>query len=95
MDMTMGKRIKIARQRLNMTQDELAGALGVTYQSVSQWERDLGGPGPERIPGLRRVLKVTYAWLMEGADAPPAPTDDAVLAENARSELYSVRRGAA
>jgi transcriptional regulator with XRE-family HTH domain len=93
--MSMGQRIKIARQRLNMTQDELAGALGVKYQSVSQWERGLGGPGPERIPALRRALKVTYAWLMEGTGAPPAPTDAAVLAENARSKRYSTRRGAA
>ena len=34
-----GKRISECRQNLNMTQEMLAGRIGVTPQALSKWER--------------------------------------------------------
>ena len=35
----IGKKIKTARTEKNMTQMNLADALGISYQAVSNWER--------------------------------------------------------
>lgn len=37
--MKVSKRIKEARMSKNMTQMNLADAMGVSYQAVSNWER--------------------------------------------------------
>ncbi len=73
--MMLGDRIKAARLRLDPkpTQGDIAEQLGVSTQAVSQWERGEDTPSAERIPALRRVLKVTYNWLMEGKGPPPDP----------------------
>lgn len=83
--MTLGKRIKAARERLNPkpTQEQLGDKLGVTDKAVSGWERDMAVPEHAKMPELRRVLCVTYAWLMEGGDTPPPAVDDPeVVMEN-------------
>lgn len=82
--MTLGQRIKTARERLRpkMTQPALAAVLGVTYQAVSEWERGDAKPEVDKIPMLRFKLRVTYAWLHTGQDAPPDPNAPAVLLDD-------------
>lgn len=82
-DMSLGKRIQAARKRLHpkLTQREIAEKFGITYQAVSQWERDEGSPELEKLPALARLLKVPVTWLLEGKGAPPSPDDVAVLLE--------------
>lgn len=38
MKLTIGKNLKRLRREKNITQDQLADILGVSYQSVSRWE---------------------------------------------------------
>lgn len=38
MELTLGNQIKELRKQKNMTQEQLAEALGLTAQSVSKWE---------------------------------------------------------
>jgi transcriptional regulator with XRE-family HTH domain len=52
---TSGERIIAARQRLGMTQKELARTLGVDPTTVGRWERGTGKPSKgleERIEGF-------------------------------------------
>ncbi len=39
--MSIGNRIKNARKNINLTQEQIADSLNVSYQAVSSWERDL------------------------------------------------------
>lgn len=82
--MTLGNRIRIARKRLKpeMTQKALADAFGISDKAVSAWERDETVPEPDKMPKLRRLLRVTYAWLYEGTGAPPDPDDHEVRMED-------------
>ena len=41
---TIGARIAKRRKDLGMTQEDLAGKLGVSAQAVSKWENDVSGP---------------------------------------------------
>jgi transcriptional regulator with XRE-family HTH domain len=54
---TLGERIVATRQRLGMTQKELARALGVDPTTVGRWERGTGKPSKgleERVEGFLR-----------------------------------------
>ena len=51
--------IKRLRKEKNITQEELAKVLNVTYQSVSRWENDLAYPDVELIPLIASYFDVT------------------------------------
>lgn len=73
-DMTLGKRIKAARERLDgLTQAKLGEHFGVTDKSVSGWERDQDRPDIDKLGKLARILKVPTRWLLEGKGPPPPP----------------------
>ena len=39
--MTIGEKIRELRKNANLTQETLAAALNISYQSVSKWESNL------------------------------------------------------
>lgn len=71
--MTLGNRIKRARERLGLTQKDVADAFRIADQAVSGWERDKDRPDIEKIPRLSQLLKVPCSWLLNGAGEPPDP----------------------
>lgn len=91
-DMHIGNRIRLARKRFKpeITQIALGVALGTTDAAVSGWERG-GRPDPERLPQLRRILRVTYVWLLEGNGDPPSPDDPQVRYEDMAADLEAAR----
>lgn len=89
--MTLGNRIKAARNRLGMTQEQLGDALGVTKQAVYRWEQDLDYPAG-RVPKLRRTLRVTFSWLHGGEGPAPDPGDPAVIYEDLQADRYEEMR---
>ncbi|TNH41494.1 XRE family transcriptional regulator [Photorhabdus luminescens] len=62
---TMHKRIKQARLAKKLTQAELADMLGVTPQSVQQWESSTE-PRKSRLTALASILDVDVNWLLFG-----------------------------
>lgn len=72
--MTIGKRIRAARARLDMGQEQLAEAVGVTKQAVYEWEVKGKAPQADKVAALRQALRVTFAWLLAG-DGPPPDKD--------------------
>lgn len=68
--MSIGSRIKQARQAAGISQADLAEAMGITRSACSQWESDQGtGPRRERLEVLAAELGVSYEWLATGRDA--------------------------
>lgn len=53
--MTLGERIKSARRECGMTQKDLADKTGMTYQQISQYERN------ERQPKVETLVRISNA----------------------------------
>ncbi len=74
----IGQRISALRRSRNMTQQELAEHLGISFQAVSSWERGNAMPDIAKLPELARMFSVTVDWLIGSPDAvadkqPPRP----------------------
>ena len=67
--MNIAKRIKQARIDRNMTQMNLADAMGVSFQAVSNWERGNSMPDISKLADLCAALDITVNDLL-GIDAP-------------------------
>jgi transcriptional regulator with XRE-family HTH domain len=65
----VGAAIRQARLAARLSQEDLAGALGVRQSSVSQWERGTTAPATCHLLGLLRVLGALLARLLLGEDA--------------------------
>lgn len=60
----IGSRISGCRQNRNMTQEELAGRIGVTPQAVSKWERGQSVPDTILLADLCQILGVSADYLL-------------------------------
>lgn len=91
---TFGDRMAAARERLGLTQAQLAQRLGVKAQTIAAWEQDRSEPRANRLQMLAGMLNVSMVWLMtgagEGVAAPESgPPESALLA--ALGELRETR----
>ena len=64
MKLTIGENIRNFRKKNDLTQEELADRLGVTYQSISRWENGATYPDLELIPAIAETLSVTIDELL-------------------------------
>ena len=60
---SMGAIIARRRKELGLTQEQLAGALNISYQAVSKWENELSSPDISTLPLLADTLGLTLDEL--------------------------------
>jgi len=66
--MSIGEKIKWMRNDRNMSQTELADALGVSRQAVTKWESDAGVPDIDNLKAIAKLFKTTTdALIMDEA----------------------------
>ncbi len=75
--MTLGERISSLRAEKNMSQGDLADALGVSRQSVSKWETDASVPELAKLVQLAELFGVTLDYLAGRGAAPDQPGPEA------------------
>jgi transcriptional regulator with XRE-family HTH domain len=68
-DKHVGSRMRMRRLMLDMSQTEVADALGVTFQQVQKYEKGTGGLGASRLQRISKILQVPVAFLFEGVPA--------------------------
>ena len=67
---SIGRRIAELRKKANMTQMELADNMGITFQSISNWERGNTMPDISKLPelaGTERLIKIESAPIKKAA----------------------------
>ena len=79
--MLRSERVKARRRQLNITQKELADALGIKQAQVSRYESFESEPQLERLYDLAKALKTTPDYLPGKIDEPEIkmPSNLAVL----------------
>ncbi len=64
--MNIGGNIKQLRQQLNLTQEQVALKLGVSYQAVSKWENNANTPDIALLPKIADLFGVSIDSLFTG-----------------------------
>lgn len=64
--MSIGERITELRKKQEMSQGQLADAMGVSRQAVSKWENDQTSPDTIRLIQLAEVLDSDVEYLATG-----------------------------
>lgn len=78
--MNIGDRIKTRRTELGLTVVCVAKYVGVTVQSVYQWESgDTKGLKPANLVAVAECLKTTEKWLATGKEPKSRPLTDRAL----------------
>jgi transcriptional regulator with XRE-family HTH domain len=77
-DRHVGARIRLRRQELGMSQEELGRAIDLTFQQVQKYERGINRIGAGRLYRIAGALGVPITWFFEGLPDPareptPAP----------------------
>jgi len=93
--MSIGNRIRKRRQILEMTQKELAEAIGVTPQHISAIEQDKRDPSLSSLGKLAEELGATIDYLVSGkesviTDTIPAIKGDKKLKLKAKKALIAL-----
>lgn len=71
--MTLGEKIKEARKRCELSQEQLAEKMAVSRSAVAKWEAGNGLPDVDNLKALARLLNVSVDELLddgEGLDEP-------------------------
>ena len=71
---TFGDRLVAAREKANLSQQDLAKRLGVKNSTIKSWENDNSEPRANRLSMLAGLLNVSITWLISaegsGVEAP-------------------------
>jgi transcriptional regulator with XRE-family HTH domain len=88
---TLGGRITRARDLAGLTLDEAASRIGVTADTLAEWETDRSEPRANKIMTLAGVLGVSPAWLISGAGEAPQSQNMAVAVDEMTGEINRLR----
>ena len=72
-DQHVGRRVRMRRLMLAMSQEKLAAALGLTFQQVQKYERGANRIGASRLQHLSHILQVPVSFFFEDAPNASAP----------------------
>lgn len=64
----IGRKIKAARERAGLTQEDLAERMEVSRQAVSKWENGSSEPSTANLLALAKLYGVDLGALLEGVE---------------------------
>ena len=64
MNLLIGENIKRIRRERDLTQEEVAAHLGISFQSISKWERGDGYPDITMLPSLANYFEISIDELL-------------------------------
>jgi transcriptional regulator with XRE-family HTH domain len=64
-DVHVGKRLKLRRTLVGMSQEKLGELLGVTFQQIQKYERGTNRMGSSRLFAIGRILNTPVSWFFE------------------------------
>ncbi|MCI8359904.1 MAG: helix-turn-helix transcriptional regulator [Clostridiales bacterium] len=86
-----GERLKALRQSRSLSQEYLARNVGVTKQSVCNWENDNIMPSVEMTTKLARFFRVSTDYLLGLDDTAPSQAQYIEVSDLSRDELKHIQ----
>lgn len=72
-DVHVGKRLRLKRTLLGLSQEYIGNAIGVTFQQIQKYERGVNRMGASRLYDFSRVMSVPVSFFFEGYEASTSP----------------------
>ena len=66
-DKQVGKRVRMRRLMLDMSQEKLGNELGITFQQVQKYEKGTNRISASRLLEMSRILQVPVPFFFDGA----------------------------
>ena len=85
-DLHVGRRIRLRRRTIGLSQERLAEALGLTFQQVQKYERGVNRVSASKLYEIARILRAPITSFFEGL-AEPETLDRAVVRENGGADF--------
>src|SRR5487761_1351761 len=86
-DVHIGECLRVARQARDLSQEELARALGVTFQQVQKYEKGINRISAGRLFEAAHALDQPMTFFFEGLKPPQA-----ARAKNRQSSVPAAKR---
>tara|TARA_B100000315_G_scaffold19406_1_gene17059 strand:- start:42 stop:404 length:363 start_codon:yes stop_codon:yes gene_type:complete len=100
----LGKKLRMRRLYLGLTQTKVANAINVTFQQIQKYEKGTNGVSSSRLMQLSNFLKVPVTYFYEDYVGSQAPVDSSVedlnysfliktfgkLSENQKSKIIRI-----
>ena len=101
MELMIGEKLKKLRRNRDLTQEEVATHLGISYQAISKWERGDGYPDITMLPALANYFAVSVDELIGMEEITSASKLDeiietskiAVTLDNCSKRWYNMSQG--
>lgn len=77
LDLFVGQQVRRRRQQLDISQQELAAQLGISFQQLQKYERGANRISAGRLFEMSKILQVEIGWFFDGA----SPLAESVPAE--------------
>ena len=87
-DKHVGSRVRMRRLMLDMSQVDVANALGLTFQQVQKYEKGANRIGASRLQHISQILQVPVPFFFEGAPAASGVRQAAKGTADAPSPAY-------
>lgn len=68
-DVHVGQRIRLRRNLVGMTQEQLASSVGVTFQQIQKYERGFNRVSASRLYDIGNVLSVPISFFFQDVSA--------------------------
>lgn len=77
LDAHVGNRLRVRRMLAGLTQEELAAAVGITFQQVQKYEKGANRISASRLHAFAKALRVRVGWFFDDADSATGRVDSA------------------
>ena len=71
-DIHVGKRLRLRRTILGLSQEAIGNAIGVTFQQIQKYERGINRIGSSRLHDFSKFLNVPVSFFFEDMEKVPS-----------------------
>ena len=88
-DLHLGKRLRRRRRLLGLTQQQLAGAVGVRFQQIQKYECGANRISAARLWQLAEALEVPISYFYDGLSDKPCAEPAAAERSDSSGEMFA------